>query len=118
MDILGELREILVCVVAGGMNAIGLVAAYLVNARTREKVLRGSQQQKLVGYCLRIGTVLVAYAVVLLSAKALHDYTDRTLFDALLFFSSLGGILLLARIKQRRGVGADKRTRTKQKGKS
>lgn len=97
MNILAIFPSTLASVIAGGAIGIGLVAAYFVNIRTKEKTLHGSPQQRLIAYCLRLCAVLGAYTVILLSARAMYAFTERTVFDALFFLASLLGILLLAR---------------------
>lgn len=87
--------------IAGGAIGIGFVAAYFVSTRTKQKPLHGSLQQRLIAYCLRICAVLGAYSVILISARVMYVFTERTVFDALMFLASLVGILLLARRKLR-----------------
>jgi len=101
MDILMIFLSTLASTIAGGAIGIGLVVAYFIGIRTKEKALHGSLQQRLIAYCLRICAVLGAYSVILLSARAMYAFTERTVFDALMFLASLVGILLLARRKLR-----------------
>jgi hypothetical protein len=97
------LTDISVSFLAGGMIGTGLVAAYFINARTKKQALQGTSQQKLIAYSQRICAVVGAYVVILLSAKAMNAYTDKTVLDALVFVGSLAGILFVARNKFRQG---------------
>jgi hypothetical protein len=99
MEISRILANILVSVISGSIIGIGLVVAYLTNARTKEKALHGSSKQKVIAYILRIGAVLGAYVIILISARTMNVFTKKTVFDAVFFIASLVGILLLARAK-------------------
>jgi hypothetical protein len=113
MDMQSLLTEIIISAFAGGMCGAGLVVSFFTNARTKESALNGSPRQKLIAFSLRFAVAIMAYGVILASARAMYVYTNKTLVDALFFIGSSVGILLLARRKKNESGNAPSHCRSR-----